>query len=196
MVIFEERVVFSLKYLENVNHLLDLLEEKSPSIYKHSERVAMMCYAFGKRFDLDGKEREKLYLAGFLHEIGKINFDDEITIEKKKMKLDDIYPLFSKAVVSSLGDYGKISEIVSQHLENIDGSGHPCGLNAEQIHLYATMVHMCDYYDTCRMEGNTHSAATAKLRKLVDVAFPKKMITPFIKMLISGEVELWDGKNI
>ena len=97
---------FSLKYLENVNHLLDLLEEKNPNIYKHSERVAMMCYAFGKRFDLDGKEREKLYLAGFLHEIGKINFDDEITIEKKKM------------------------------------------------------------------------------------------ITPFIKMLISGEVELWDGKNI
>ncbi len=180
-----------MKRMEKVNKLLDIMEQKYPEIYKHSERVAMMCYEFGKKFDIDSVDRETLYIAGFLHEVGKCNFDKEIKIGKDIVSLDNVYPLFSKAVICNLGDYDRIADIVSQHMENLDGSGYPSGLNVNNIHLYAIMLHLCDFYDSRRMNGDSHNSAIAKIRKQTDIMFPKKMITPFIKMLITDELDLW-----
>ena len=103
------------------------------------------------------------------------------------MKLQDIYPIFSKNIVNSAEGFERVANVVGQHLENLDGTGKPFGLKAEDIHLYSTMVHLCDFYDHCRMNGDSHSLATSKIRKQQDIMFPKKMITPFIKMLVTCE---------
>ena len=173
--------------MDKFNYILYIMEKKYPSIYKHSERVAMMCYEFSKKFDLDGTDTETLYVAGFLHEVGKCNFNEDIVIDGREIKAEEFYPLFSKAITAMILDDERIAKIVGQHLENSDGTGHPLGLHDKDIHLFATMVHICDYYDHCRMEGDTHNGATAKLRKQADIMFPKKMITPFIKMLVNDD---------
>ena len=174
--------------MDTFNYILDIMEAKYPSIYKHSERVAMMCYEFSKKFDLDGTDRKALYTAGFLHEVGKCGMEQEtFNIEGKEVKLEEVYPLFSQAIVNMVIDNQRVAKIVGQHLENSDGSGHPQHLGEKDIHLFATMVHMCDFYDHCRMEGDSHNTATAKLRKCTDIMFPKKMITTFIKMLVNDD---------
>ena len=179
---------------ELFNQLLNIMEKSSPDIYKHSERVAMMCYEFAKRFEIDPREREILYWAGFLHEIGKVGWGDIVSIKDAEYGINQLYPYFSKSVLLAL-DEPRIANIIVQHMEQLDGEGYPQGINANDIHLFATMIRMCDYYDECRTSGDTHSAASAKIRKLTDVIFPKKMITPFIKMLVSDEdLDLWSNK--
>lgn len=173
--------------MEKFNYILDKIESQTPSIFHHSERVAMMCYEFSKKFDIEKKDRGVLYMAGFLHEIGKFGNQDEINVCGTKVKLQDIYPIFSKNIVNSAEGFERVANVVGQHLENLDGTGKPFGLKAEDIHLYSTMVHLCDFYDHCRMNGDSHSLATSKIRKQQDIMFPKKMITPFIKMLVMCE---------
>jgi HD-GYP domain-containing protein (c-di-GMP phosphodiesterase class II) len=148
----------------------------------------MLCYEFGRNLDIKGKNLETLYKAAFLHEIGRCDFPEIINIEGVELKVDEIYPLFSKAIVYSLGDK-YISDVVAQHLERPDGQGHPCKMT-DNIHLFATLIQICDMYDNFRSEGDTHNSATAKIRKHGD--FPKKLITSFIKTLLDNEdLELW-----
>jgi HD-GYP domain-containing protein (c-di-GMP phosphodiesterase class II) len=178
--------------MDKFNLVLDVLEKHDPSVYKHSERVAMLCYQFGKNLGMDGKDVGNLYKAAFLHEIGKCDFSEEVMIQDKKFKLSEIYPILSKAVVYSLGEE-KLAEVILQHLENADGSGNPNGIKEEDIHLFAIVIRICDFYDHCRMEGDTHSLAVSKIRKLTDIAFPKKMITMFIKMIVNDEeLNFWN----
>ena len=172
--------------LDKFQHVLSSLEEQDKTIMEHSERVAMMCYEFSKKFDLEKGDREVLYLCGLLHEVGKYNMEPTVVIDKTKYDLNNVYPLFSQILIGSIEGFERIAKIVGQHLENIDGSGYPKGLKGEEIHLYATMLHMCDFYDTCRMNGDNHSMVTANMRKQVDVMFPKKMITPFLKMMMNN----------
>lgn len=171
--------------IEKFNYILDVLESQAPSMFKHSERVAMMCYEFSKKFDIENEDRGVLYMAGFLHEIGKYGNPDELSVGNLKVKLQDIYPIISKSIIATADGFNRVAKIVEQHLENLDGTGKPFGLKAEQIHLYSTMVHLCDFYDHCRMNGDSHSLATSRIRKQQDIMFPKKMITPFIKMLVT-----------
>ena len=51
--------------MEKFNYILDKIESQTPSIFHHSERVAMMCYEFSKKFDIEKKDRGVLYMAGF-----------------------------------------------------------------------------------------------------------------------------------
>ena len=177
--------------LKRINILLDILQEKYPKVYKHSERVAMLCYAFSKKFEIELREREVVYFAGFLHEIGKVSFDDEIEINGTIYDINNVYPLFSKSVLVAL-DEDRLAKIIEQHMENLDGSGSPYRLNVKNIHLFATMLRICDFYDHCRMNGDSHTVAATKMRKQADVIFPKKMITPFIKMIVNDEdMDLW-----
>lgn len=179
---------------EKINLLLDILRETHLNVYKHSERVAMLCYEFSRRFDIEKSEREVVYWAGFLHEIGKLGFESEVKIKDVIYNIDEIYPLFSKAVVMAINE-SRLAKIVEQHFENIDGSGFPCGLGANDIHLFATMIRLCDFYDHCRLNGLDHAESVAKIRKLTNIAFPKKMITPFVKMLVEdNDIDFYKEK--
>lgn len=174
--------------MDKFNYVLDVFEQQNNPLYKHCERVAMLCYEFGRNLELDAKALEVLYKSAFLHEIGRCDFPEVITIEGHELKLSDIYPLFSKAVVYSIGDK-YIADIVAQHLEKVDGTGHPCGIK-DEVHLFATIIRICDMYDNFRSEGDNHNTATARIRKEGD--FPKKLITSFIKTLLDNEdLELW-----
>lgn len=179
---------------ELFNQILNVVEKSSPETYKHSERVAMMCYEFAKRFEIEPREREVVYWAGFFHDLGKIGWDKIINIRDAEYSIEQLYPYFSKSILCAI-DEPRIANIVVQHMEQLNGEGYPQGIDANDIHLFATMIRLCDFYDECRMNGDTHSAASAKIRKLTDITFPKKMITPFIKMLVSEEdLDLWSNR--
>lgn len=165
--------------------ILDDIEDNDEQLFKHLERVAMMGYEFGKEFELTNKECEKLYISGLLHEIGKYQYHDMI-IDGVNISINKFYPVISSALISRTEGFELISKIVLQHLENMDGSGYPYGLTKDDIHLYATMIRICDYYDHYMMKGKTHDETASMIRSKSNIIFPKKLITPFIKMIVNN----------
>ncbi|MBW3539413.1 MAG: HD domain-containing protein, partial [Planctomycetes bacterium] len=61
-----------------VRSLVHTLDAKDPYTRGHSERVALIARRLGRELGLDDRELHDLYLAGLLHDIGKIGVDDRI----------------------------------------------------------------------------------------------------------------------
>ena len=46
---------------------------------------------------------------------------------------------------------------------------------------------ICDYYDHQRMNGLSHTETMAKIREQSDIMFPKKLITPFLRIFVTSK---------
>lgn len=173
--------------LMSFREILNDIEQNDAALDAHMSRVAMMAYELGREFGVRSLDGERLYVAGLLHEIGRYQLKTANLPGVNIVDVDKIYPLVSMATVSAHVGFDYVAKIIAQHAENIDGSGGPLGAIRDDIHVYATFVHIANFYDHMRMNGATHDETTAAIRENTNVIFPKKIITPFIKMLISNE---------
>lgn len=160
--------------IKYIQHLLDEIELFDQDLIKHYERVAMFGYVFGKELELDGKERERLYWLGFLHEIGKFKNNNINT-----------YPIISSAMLRGNSEFYKLSSIIEQIEENSDGSGFPYQKTGDDIHLYASVIHICDYFDHLRISGKSFSDSIKLLKQQNNIIAPKKLIGIFTKMIMN-----------
>lgn len=171
------------------NCILSKMEKSSSELLNHSERTAILCYAAAKELELDANYLEIAYMAGLLHDVGKINLPSILKLKEQNIEIDKIYPYFSAAIVNCFDDCEEVADVIIQCNENIDGSGYPNGLQNEEIGLIARILRIADYYDDCRMKGLTHDETTKQIRENTDIIFPKKIITPFIKSIIKNELQ-------
>ena len=74
--------------MEVVDALLRAVDAKDSYTYAHSRRVAFYSRKLAINCGISGEEAEKIYLAGMLHDIGKIGMKDNIL--NKTDKLDDM----------------------------------------------------------------------------------------------------------
>lgn len=129
-------------------------ELRSKETGQHVKRVAEYCRLFAERYGLGEAETEVLKLSSPMHDIGKIAIPDAILL--KPAKLDEAEWRIMKTH-STLGhDMLKHSDrtllrsaatIAWQHHEKWDGSGYPCGLAGEAIHVYARIAALADVFD-------------------------------------------------
>jgi len=176
--------------LNNIKHILDYMEKKFPELYSHSERTALLCYVLAKELKLSYQEIELCYIAGLVHEIGKLCIPDKIKIKNNLIDSDDIYFLFTICILKNYNEFEKVIDIITQHLENFDGSGIPGDFKEDDINILSKILRICDFYDSQKMKGLIHEDITKLLRKNSNIIFPSKIITPFIKSVIKNNFNI------
>lgn len=144
----------SLASIENVLFsLARAVEAKDVYTQGHTERVAGLSMAIGRKLNLDEREMTALSYGGVMHDIGKIGIPNEIL--NKPGKLDDNeWALMKKhpTIGSDIGkplkkNLGAALDVIQHHHEKMDGSGYPAGLKGEDIPLVARIVGVADIYD-------------------------------------------------
>jgi len=122
---------------------------RDPYTAGHSIRVGNLAVAIGHKLKLSKKQIDSLYVAGYLHDIGKISIPAEIL--SKPGKLSNI----EFEIIKSHVEYGyqilkdielpwDIAKIMYQHHERLDGSGYPQGLKDSQIVFEAKILMVAD----------------------------------------------------
>ncbi|MBY0525464.1 MAG: HD-GYP domain-containing protein [Gemmataceae bacterium] len=135
-----------------VRCLTAAIDAKDPHTWGHSERVARIAVRLGKQMQLPGAVLSDLYLAGLLHDVGKIGIRDSV-LQKPGDLTDEEYihiqehPVIGDRLVSNIKQLEHLRPGVRNHHERWDGKGYPDRLKGEEIPFLARLLAVADSCD-------------------------------------------------
>jgi len=134
---------------ETVNALASALERRDPYSAGHQHQVANLARAIAKEMELPDEQLEAIYLAGTIHDIGKISIPADILNKPSPLNGVEIEIIKSHTQVShdilkEMNFAWPVAKIVLQHHERMDGSGYPAGLSGDQITIEARILALSD----------------------------------------------------
>ena len=135
-----------------VRALSSAIDAKDPYTCGHSDRVARVAVRLAEELGCDTQTMETMYLAGLLHDIGKIGIDDSVLRKPGKLSEEQYEHIKQHSEIGHriLRDLGKLDDVlpvVLHHHESWDGGGYPEKLIAERIPLSARIVAVADAFD-------------------------------------------------
>jgi len=124
-------------------------ESRDPYTAGHQKGVADLAVAIAREMGLPDERAKIIYMAGLIHDIGKINVPAEILSKPGKLNPVELsliknHPETGYNILSQVDFTPIISQIVYQHHEKIDGSGYPRMLSGDEIILEARIITVAD----------------------------------------------------
>ena len=128
------------------------IDAKDEYTYGHSERVARAAVELARELGLREPEQNDIYLAGLLHDIGKIGIRDEVLTKRGlltelEFKHIQQHPVIGHRILAGLQAIAHLLPGVLYHHERYDGSGYPEGLSGDSIPLLARILSVADSFD-------------------------------------------------
>jgi hypothetical protein len=160
-----QEIGFGLRSIERQHKLDDQIHEKELV----QERLASSLRAtIAKKLGWSDERIQSLYMAGMVHDIGKVAVPAEILT--KPTRLTDLEMQMVQGHVESGYQILKdipfpwpIAEMVHQHHERLDGSGYPKGLKGEEICPEARILAVADTIEAMATH-RPYSCWTLKVR--------------------------------
>jgi len=127
----------------------DLVDLKSPTLHGHSCAVGDLAYDAAMALHLD--EAERLRVAGYLHDLGRIAVSSRVWDKGGRLTANErdqveLHPHYSERILSRIPALRDVARLAGQHHERCDGSGYPRGLNAAATSLPARVLAAADSY--------------------------------------------------
>ncbi len=145
----KSRLQLERSFGQTIEALAATIEVRDPYTAGHQQRTTTIAEAIGKRMGLDEDRLKGLYIAGTVHDIGKISVPASIL--SKPGKLSDVefaiiqrHPQTGYEILKGIEFPWPVADIVHQHHERQDGSGYPNGLLGEAILLEARILAVAD----------------------------------------------------
>lgn len=135
-----------------IRSLIAAIDAKDRRTSGHSERVARIAVRLAEELGIPPQKRSNLYLAGLLHDIGKIGINDSVLLKEGPLTPEEhkIIQSHVEIGVTILRDLKKLRHIlpgVRHHHESLDGSGYPDRLSGDQIPMEARILAVADSFD-------------------------------------------------
>lgn len=190
-------------FVGSLKALTSSIDAKDQYTRGHSERVAFIskwiAEQLGAANGLDKEQIHKVYIAGLLHDIGKMGVD-EVVLRKQGRLTDDEYARIKEHPSIGAGILGGIKQMrdivpgVLSHHEHYDGKGYPNGLSGEQIPLIARIISLADCFDAMTSKRTYREAmsleqALEEIRNNLGTQFDEKIGNAFLE---SDVYRLWD----
>ena len=190
-------------FIGSLKALTSSIDAKDKYTHGHSERVAFIsrwiAEKLSEREQLDEEQIHMVYLAGLLHDIGKIGIEEVVLRKKGKLteqEYDRIkqHPSIGAGILHEIKQMRDVIPGVLSHHERIDGRGYPDGLSGDQIPLTAKIVGLADSFDAMTSKRTYRDAMTVEnaleeIEKGLGTQFDEKIGRVFLD---SDVGLLWD----
>jgi response regulator RpfG family c-di-GMP phosphodiesterase len=160
-------------YVTTLKVFSTLIDMRGGNLAGHARRVADMARRIALKLELDSKLVQEIFVAGLLHEIGKVGFADELLgmpVGMMKSQQLDIYrkhTVLAEQLLLPLPDLKDVSEIISGQFERFDGAGFPAQLAAEAIPIGTRILTLASDYDNMQIGALTHNKLTSEEAKII-----------------------------
>jgi len=126
-------------YIASVKAYSTLIGLRDSALLAHSKSVADLAVRIAKAANCSQNDTQDIYIAGLLHDIGKIGLSDETLSNLSKgvggysKKLYQAHAKAGQDCLSGLYEMERIAFYIGTHHERFDGSGFPNGLKGDAI---------------------------------------------------------------
>ena len=145
-------------FLGTLHAMSSAIDARDRYTQGHSERVARLAHDLAQIHSLSVEACHEIYLAGILHDIGKIGVPDRVLLKSGRLTDEEFaiiqkHPEIGHRIVESLEHLQFTLPGVLHHHERWDGKGYPHGLEGDSIPLMARILAVADGFDamtSCR----------------------------------------------
>lgn len=204
-------------FIGSLKALTNSIDAKDQYTRGHSERVALISRWIAEQmketWPLSEKEIHYIYLAGLLHDIGKIGVAE--TVLRKQGKLSDeeravilAHPRIGASILSEIPQMRDIIPGVLYHHERFDGQGYPEGLCGQDIPISARIIALADSFDAMtsrrvyrdamsirRALTEVEKGLSSQFDPVVARAFLDSPVDHLWKIIQDGFIETWNYSN-
>ena len=168
----------------------------------HGICVSNLAWRVGKRLSLSEVMCYNLAVAGFLHDIGKLEmakymntgkYNREHTLRVEEMRYVRTHPALSYALLNEKGYPEQLTEWILYHHEKYDGSGYPANKSGDEIPLGARVLRVCDVFAALTANRPYRKAFDVKTAVELMIAevknFDMKVFLAFLQVVNSDEIQ-------
>jgi HD-GYP domain-containing protein (c-di-GMP phosphodiesterase class II) len=152
----------------------------------HSERVARLAIEIGRELRLPNEQLSDTYLAGLLHDIGKIGIREAVLCKPGRLTPEEFdhkkqHVTIGCHILQDLQALGQLLPGVLYHHERFDGKGYPEGLVGDAIPFLARLLAVADGFDAmnsnrpCR-PALSHSQVFEELKKGAGIQWDPQIV--------------------
>jgi HD-GYP domain-containing protein (c-di-GMP phosphodiesterase class II) len=190
-------------FIGSLKALTSSIDAKDTYTHGHSERVAFISRWIAEHLSerelLEEEQIHKVYLAGLLHDIGKIGIEEAVLRKTGKLTEQEFsrikkHPSIGAGILREIQQMRDIVPGVLCHHERVDGRGYPNGLVGEKIPLTGKIVGLADSFDAMTSKRTYRNALTveqalAEIERGLGTQFDEKLGRIFLE---SDVYRLWD----
>jgi putative nucleotidyltransferase with HDIG domain len=152
----------------------------------HSQRVAMLSNLLAQKAGLSPAEARQVYLAGLLHDIGKIGVPESV-LQKEGRLTPEEYVLMKEhsalgaKILQDIHQLDGVIEGILTHHERPDGRGYPRGLSGSQVPLAGLIIGLADVFDAMTSDRTYRKAlsletALAEIKRCAGAQFDRRLV--------------------
>lgn len=185
-------------FVTSIKIFSTLIEMRGGGLAGHSRRVADLSRKMAQRLQLDSKLVQEIFVAGLLHEIGKIGFSDELLSTPIGEMTPQQLEAYRKHIVQAehllmpLPELKVATEIIGAQFERFDGTGFPEKLAEQNIPIAARILAVASDFDSLQIGTMTRRKLTADDAKVIISHGAGKRYDPAVVQallgLLNGEV--------
>ena len=121
----------------SVFKLLAVVQLRDPDLAQHGQRTAEIACAIGAEMGCDIEMLDRLYIAGQLHDIGKLGVSEAILwkpagLTRGEWEIIRTHPEAGYRLVSDVV-HREIAAAVLYHHERMDGEGYPYAIDGRTL---------------------------------------------------------------
>jgi HD-GYP domain-containing protein (c-di-GMP phosphodiesterase class II) len=180
--------------------LTSAVDAKDTYTCGHSERVALLSRFIAQQMKLRDSEIEQIYMAGLLHDVGKIGVPEAVLQKPGRLTQEEFeqikkHPEIGARILADVKQLKSVLPGVLYHHERYDGKGYPEGLAGEKIPLMGRIICMADCFDAMTSSRTYRKAlpievAMSEIRRCSGTQFDPFLAEAFLRASPDGLREL------
>ena len=175
--------------------LANLVDAKSPFTYQHSQRVARISQMLAVDLGFDDFTARQLYVAGLLHDVGKLRTPDEILYKEGHLEGIElsIMKRHTTDTLVTLGAFlpnSKVAQWAANHHEKLDGSGYPFNLTKEKLDTESRIIAVADIFQALTQNRPYRaSLSIVEIFKIMDPLIEQGKLDAEVYSVIANQSE-------
>src|SRR5437764_1691964 len=178
-----------------LHSLTSAVDAKDTYTCGHSERVALLSRTLAQIAGLSETEVERIYMAGLLHDVGKIGVPEAVLQKTGRLTPEEFEQIKKHPEIGAriLRDVKQLEDIlpgVLHHHERYDGRGYPSGLAGENIPRMGRIICLADCFDAMTSSRTYRKAlplevALTEIRRCAGTQFDPTLTDAFLSIPVS-----------